>query len=89
MKLTEMNEQEVRLVDSITTRYKWIRQTMQLQEQLQRKSHVYEKAIISEYNWIKMTFIKSENNILRFLSVKEIIEELELFIIKWDYTKNN
>jgi len=84
MNMQELDTQHLQLIEAFIYKYRFCRQTMELQEQYQKKSRTFEKVLCQEYEWM-ITRESAQKHILAELGLFDVIMELEKFIERWKY----
>ena len=84
MNIQELDTQHLQLIEAFISKYRWCPQTMELQEQYEKKSATFEKALVVEYDWM-IKRVSAQKHILSQLGLFDVIQELEKFIERWKY----
>lgn len=85
MNITELDDQHIMLLQAFVTNYRWVRQTLALQYDCEKKNRVYEKEIVKTYEWLTQKLVPSQISILSHFGYYEFVQQLEKEIERWNY----
>jgi hypothetical protein len=87
MSITELDDQQLTVLESFFTFYRQTRIALSYQYQAKNKLDYCEREITIFYKWLTQTLVPSQVSMLSAFGYYEVVEELDNEMDRWQYER--